>query len=357
MNSDIILFFLIVFSIGLSKILYVILFRFSKTLGSRNLKENEIRWSDKLKPSLGGIVFFVIFLFTTLLWVFIYSPSYPEYKSKIAVLLISASSAFLMGLSDDAYNTFPTIKLLVQLFCGSSMVFAGFHFHFFSIPVLNYSITVFFVVLVMNGMNLIDNMDGVAGTLSLVISINLLVYQLVFNQPLGILTFILTGNICTLMVFLFYNLHPSKIFMGDSGSQFEGFLLGGSVTVLFSNTTPRLYLPEIYYQWIMIFLIFLIPFIDVFSVFTQRILRGQSPFIGGKDHTNHALYFLGLSENKIVLLYTLIQLIACTLSVSFIFFSTLMTLTIFSLIFIFTVFFILYFISLKVHVLKKSGQN
>jgi UDP-GlcNAc:undecaprenyl-phosphate GlcNAc-1-phosphate transferase len=282
--------------------------------------------------------------------------SYLEFKWQIAAFILSVSSAFLMGLSDDAYNTNPAMKFLIQLLCGTLLVLAGIHFQFFSIQLINYALTVIFVVLIMNGMNLIDNMDGISGSVSLVISFNLLLFHFLLNQPFPVLTFVLIGNICTLFVFLFYNIHPSKIYMGDSGSQFQGILISASAVILFSPITSKFYKPDFHYQVLMIILIFLIPVIDVTTVFVQRILRGTSPFVGGKDHTNHALFFRGMSVNKIVLLYVLLQLVACTLSAFFIFHSSPFLFGV-SVAYVILLFGVLFYITLLVNPVRKKNAN
>ncbi|MCX8081150.1 MAG: undecaprenyl/decaprenyl-phosphate alpha-N-acetylglucosaminyl 1-phosphate transferase [Bacteroidia bacterium] len=286
-------------------------------------------------------------------WLFLYPNDHGNFKWPIIAFILSLSLAFLMGLSDDAYNTNPTIKFLTQLSCGTILVLSGIYFDFFKIQLLNYFITVFFLVFIMNGLNLLDNMDGISGSLSLVITLNLLCYHLLLNQPFPLLTFVLVGNISTLLVFLLYNIYPSKLYMGDSGSQLQGILLGASAVILFSPFSSGLYFPQISYQFIMLALIFLIPIVDVVTVFSQRILRGTSPFIGGKDHTNHALFILGLSENKILLLYVSIQLVACTLSVSFIFFSSPL-LVISALLYCFAIFAFLFYITFKANPIHKS---
>jgi UDP-GlcNAc:undecaprenyl-phosphate GlcNAc-1-phosphate transferase len=323
----------------------------------RGNKEREIRWSDQVKPSLGGIVFFMNFLLAVIYYFFFHGNDLLNLRWQTAFLFAGASLAFLMGLTDDAFNTNPTLKLSAQIACGTLLVFSGLHFHFYSFPFLNYIATVFFVVLIMNAMNLLDNMDGISGGLSLVISMGLLVYQYVFYQPMYMLGYILLCNVCTLFVFLFYNLHPSKIFMGDSGSQFQGYILSAAVIILFSSWTSTFYLPPSCTQIFMIFLLFLLPVTDITTVFFLRLLRGQSPFVGGKDHTNHSLFFQGLSENKIFLLYVILQLVACIFSLLFIFFYNKLWLWLLASFFAISVMSVLFYFSYIVHVKQRYGQK
>jgi len=110
------------------------------------------------------------------------------------------------------------------------------------------------------------------------------------------------------MGFLFFNWHPSKMYMGDTGSQFLGvFLAAIGIKYLWNAEPPtgdfisarNLLLPMI---------VFIMPIIDTTTVVINRISKGQSPFVGGKDHTTHALAYLGLSDRQVAMLFWLITL-------------------------------------------------
>jgi len=113
-----------------------------------------------------------------------------------------------------------------------------------------------------------------------------------------------------LIGFLFYNWHPSKIFMGDTGSQFLGLFLAAMGIKYFWNT------PDINgnliqsKQFFVTILTFAIPIIDTTAVVLNRLRSGKSPFIGGKDHTTHIFFFIGVTEKRIALLYAGIAFIS-----------------------------------------------
>ena len=107
-----------------SLLINYILLKFAQTLGIRNSNENQVRWNPDAKPSLGGISFYVVFLFA-----FIFTILLPQKSSgfnmQIVGILIASTLAFLMGLADDAFNTQPLLKFLTQFFCGLIIIFSG----------------------------------------------------------------------------------------------------------------------------------------------------------------------------------------------------------------------------------------
>ena len=108
-----------------SYICNTLLLRFSQSLGIRNKNDVTIRWSNESKPSLGGVSFFVVFFFGTIAYavIFIDAVSVNVFQNKQYVgLMVAGIMAFVMGLSDDAYNTKPWIKLAVQISCGVILV-------------------------------------------------------------------------------------------------------------------------------------------------------------------------------------------------------------------------------------------
>jgi UDP-GlcNAc:undecaprenyl-phosphate GlcNAc-1-phosphate transferase len=111
------------------------------------------------------------------------------------------------------------------------------------------------------------------------------------------------GVLAGLIGFLYYNWNPSKMYMGDSGSQFLGVFLASIGILLFwnFNAAPNFRIQT--RQFIIPMLIFIIPIIDTTTVTINRLLRGQSPFVGGRDHTTHHLSYLGLSDRKVALAF------------------------------------------------------
>src|SRR5688572_29361937 len=144
-----------------SLLINYILLRFAQTLGVRNQEFQQVRWNPDVKPSLGGISLYVVFLLS-----FIFTVLMPnnnsDFNLQIVGILMSATLAFLMGLADDAFNTQPLLKFLTQIFCALILIFSGHCITVFQNPFFNYMLTVIWVVGLMNSINMLDNMDGIA---------------------------------------------------------------------------------------------------------------------------------------------------------------------------------------------------
>ncbi len=276
--------------------------RFSKTLGVRK-SEGAIRWSDVYKPALGGITFYIVFLLSLITYSLFFNSSAFLMHAEVLGLLAACTGAFLMGLADDAYDTNPVLKFSTQVFCGIILIYSGIYIQVFSNIYLNYFVTMLWVVGLMNAINLLDNMDAIAsiivlGALSTMISIILI------EKALTTVFFILMlGTSSCIVAFLFFNWHPSKMYMGDTGTQFLGLLMAAlSILFLWNASSSSLVLPP-EKRILSAILTFSLPIIDTTVVFFNRLLKGTSPFKGGKDHTTHHLYYLGLNEAQIAVLY------------------------------------------------------
>src|SRR5204863_2516827 len=121
---------------------------------------------------------------------------------------------------------------------------------------------------------------------------------------------IMIGVMAAFVGFLFYNWYPSKMYMGDTGSQFLGvFVAAIGIKYLWNAEAPtgdfisarNLLLPLI---------VFILPVIDTTTVVINRIAKKQSPFVGGNDHTTHALAYLGFTDTQVALIFSAISLIS-----------------------------------------------
>lgn len=307
---------LLLFFIGIllfGYIIYTILLKFSKNLGIRNTDEKLIRWSNEQKPALGGIGFYIAFLISVASYFLFFNFGYTEINIQLRGLIIASSLAFLMGLADDAYNTKPLLKFVSQLICAFILIYHQIYLPFFEIPWINYLITALWVVGLMNSLNMLDNMDGITTLISITICMHFIAIN-IFTQPtVTVFTFIVIGLLGILLSFLMFNISPSKMFMGDTGSQFLGVSLAG-LSILYFSKNPEVNTTFDNTLWLRFILSFLVPITDTTTVFINRIRKGKSPFIGGKDHTTHHLSYKGFSDNKIALLLFSISLIANMLS-------------------------------------------
>lgn len=291
-----------------------IMLRFVKTLGIRNEGDAVIRWSDDVKPALGGLTFYIIFLLSIILHSFIFSYSGDNIDFKFTGIVGATSLGFLMGLSDDAYNTRPVLKFLTQLLCAGILIYSGTYINIFESQLLNYSLTILWVVGLMNSINMLDNMDGITTIVSLVISFTILILMLTNNDFNSFGTTIVIGLLASLLGFLYFNWNPSKMYMGDTGSQYLGILLAAlSINYLWNPVTTEEV--SISRQLLIPLLSFIIPIVDTTTVVIKRLRKGNSPFVGGRDHTTHHLSYLGLSEKQVAAVIALIAIVSSAIVV------------------------------------------
>lgn len=297
-----------------SLIINGLLFKFSKTLGIRNTKDTLIRWGSQSKPALGGISFFIIFLFSIIAGTLFLGTGKLQNNVSLLGIIFSVSIGFLMGLFDDAYNTRPRIKFFTQVLCGIILIATGTSISFFDNTYLNWALTIFWVVGMMNSVNMLDNMDAITATVSLFILSTALLLATAHNQLHNINVVFIVGIIGAIAGFLKYNWHPSKMYMGDTGSQFLGVFLAiiGILYMWKSEDSYGHQIPEKQVLWVA--LIFAIPIIDTTTVFIKRLSKGKSPFVGGKDHTTHHLSYLGLTDRQVVYIFALISSISLFIS-------------------------------------------
>ncbi len=276
-----------------------IFLKFATTLGIRDKEGPIIRWSSVSKPALGGISFYIAFLLSTASFSMFFDPNL-VFKDYTAIgLMTSTALSFLMGLADDAYDTKPFLKFGIQILCGIILIFTGTVINLFDNEWMNYILTIVWVVGIMNSINMLDNMDGITTSVSSCIIIICLISSSFQN---GFETFeymAMLGIFGALVGFLFFNWHPSKMFMGDTGSQFLGMFLAYIGIKFLWNGTLYSGSNQAVQQIVQVLIAFIIPIVDTTSVVINRISRKQSPFVGGKDHTTHHLSYLGLSDSQV----------------------------------------------------------
>jgi UDP-GlcNAc:undecaprenyl-phosphate/decaprenyl-phosphate GlcNAc-1-phosphate transferase len=277
-----------------------ILIRFSNKMGSlsEGNKKSDVRWASHAKPLVGGITFFLMFLAGALL-LFAATDAQPlAGRADFFVLLLAGTIGFIIGLSDDAYNTTPGLKFLGQLGCGVLLIVFGLGIHLTGIAWLDATLTLFWVVGIMNSFNMMDNMDAASGTFSfgvLIITVLSLYLAGLTGGFYWLLTISLLG---THLGFLYLNWKPSKLYMGDTGSQFLGLLLAFYGIKFFWNT-PAIGTADGIRQFMLPILVFLTTIMDTCFVTVARLARRQSPFVGGKDHITHHLVYLGIPEGVV----------------------------------------------------------
>lgn len=290
---------MIVFTIMIN----TILLRFVTTLGIRDKESTLIRWSTTSKPSLGGISFFIVFFISLSAYSIFFDSSHVMRNISALGLIITSTLGFLMGLADDAYNTKPLLKFSAQVFCGIIMIFTDNYIQITPYEWMNYTLTVLWVAGLMNSINMLDNMDAITTSVSIFIVLMMLCVLAINQNYSGFEFFVLLGVGAALIGFLFHNWNPSKIFMGDTGSQFLGVFLAWFSIKLLWNSQDYFGHAVQFKQFSCVLIAFALPIIDTGVVSINRIRRGQSPFVGGRDHTTHHLSYLGLSDSQVAMVF------------------------------------------------------
>jgi len=263
---------------------------------------------------LGGIGIFAGFVFGCLLTINFKSSF--EFQYFIAATMV----IFFLGLKDDILVISPIKKFIGQVLAAFLIIYDGriqirsMHgfLGIYDLPeMFSLLITYFAVIVIINSFNLIDGVDGLAGTLGLMSSVLFGIYFLSVNLPAYyIMAFSLSG---CLLAFLIFNFQPAKIFMGDTGSLLIGSI-NAILVIKFINVAqssdvlfPLESSPAIGFS------ILMIPLLDTLRVFSIRIFKRRSPFSPDRNHIHHLLLDRGLSHKAITLLLVSFNLvlIAC----------------------------------------------
>ncbi len=274
-------------------------------------------------PRLGGIAFFLSFAVTVLVGVAL-APTLtalpqvraflPEIANALAEahrvrpqllgLLAGALTIFLVGFFDDVLGQrFPLgLKLLGQSAAAIIAVGSGIQVDFTGVPLLNASVSFLWIVGISNAFNLLDNMDGLAVGVAIssifIFFLNALALGEIF------LCLILAAFAGALAGFMRQNLHPARIFMGDSGALFIGFMLS-SLTILERYVSPA---SSSLFPVLMPPLVLAVPLIDTFSVIAIRISEGRPIYRGDRCHLSHRLVAAGIPEPQAVKFLLLLTL-------------------------------------------------
>jgi UDP-GlcNAc:undecaprenyl-phosphate/decaprenyl-phosphate GlcNAc-1-phosphate transferase len=224
--------------------------------------------------------------------------------SRLIGVMIGASMLFLAGLADDLRALSPVVKLASQAAAAGVVLATGTRVEIFHSTWIAVPLGVLWLVGLTNAFNLLDNMDGLAGSLAVIAAGFFACDAWVQPEPRYVLV-ISVALAAALLGFLPFNLRPGRralAWMGDSGSQTIGFTLaalglGSSYTVA-SSTVATLVLPV---------LVLAVPILDTTLVTMVRVLEGRPVSQGGRDHSSHRLVSLGVSETGAVVLLALIS--------------------------------------------------
>lgn len=260
-------------------------------------------------PRIGGLGIFIAFIISILTTVIFSIPS-AEMQKEVIGLILSGSLMVALGLVDDYKNLPAKIKFLGQILIAMILVL-GFdvRIDFITDPFGDYlyleewiaiPATIFWLVGLTNTVNLIDGLDGLAAGISAIAAITILLVAL--KQHFFLVAGLTAAIAGAASGFLFYNSHPARIFMGDSGSMFFGFMLAGISVVgsMKSTATITLIVP---------ILALGVPILDTTFAIVRRFRGGKPIFQPDKGHLHHRLLSLGFTQRQAVFLIYVVSAI------------------------------------------------
>lgn len=262
-------------------------------------------------PRFGGVAIFGTFWLVILISLLIQPDIFDFTKSKVLGLdknlfgiLLGSLVIFGFGLYDDRYGMNWKIKLTGQIIAALIVVSFGIKIPWLSSPfggifdlgIFSVIFVIFWLVLIMNTINWLDGLDGLASGISAIAVgvLAILAFSLQVPQPAtALLGVILFG---ALIGFLPWNFHPAKIFLGDSGSLFLGFIIGIMAIVSGGKVATAA-------------LVLGLPILDVIWVILRRLKEGHSPFLADQKHLHHRLLQAGFNVRQSVIFMYLVSLI------------------------------------------------
>lgn len=255
------------------------------------------RWHETPTPSYGGIPMFVAVVVAVIIGGGLGEP--------IAVaILVGAGVLFVTGLVDDIYDISPMTKLAGQVLGAVATV--ALAATSLELGLFAAAVIAGWLVLMANSVNLLDNMDGLAGGTSLVSL--LVVLPVVVAAGFDGLTLVVAAVAGAVAGFLVFNKNPARLFMGDTGSLWLG--LGVAATVAFAGQGELALAP------LAAATVLAVPLVDTGTVIYARLKSGRSITIGGRDHLSHRLVRLGLSDKEAVLVLDIAAAICGIVGVS-----------------------------------------
>ena len=278
--------------------------------GCLDIPDGKRKMHKEPVPYFGGLAILIGFAVSALLFSFLAVRTIPK---EIAVMLLGAAAICLVGLLDDMYDIRPKYKFLAQIAVAAFTVYFGGGIEYTNVwgislklGFLSFPITVFWIVLIVNAVNLIDGLDSLAGGVCAMESFALFVTALVMGNPVCAVA---SAAICgSTLGFLPYNVNRATIFMGDAGSMLIGYVMACisvfglfKAQALFSIVVPAL--------------IFALPIMDTVLAFVRRIAKGQNPFRADKQHLHHKLLDNGFSPHQSVLAIYVAAAVFCIASV------------------------------------------
>ncbi|MGM0867005.1 MAG: glycosyltransferase family 4 protein [Bacillota bacterium] len=263
---------------------------------------------QKIMPRLGGLAIYIGFIAGFL----ILRPDDPY----AGAIILGSAVILLTGMADDIFELSPRLKLLGQLTAAFTVVLGGVQIEFINLPfggelqfgIFSIPITILWIVGITNAINLIDGLDGLAAGVS-TIGLATIGFMAMLKGDVFVMSLALILIVSTLG-FLYFNFHPAKIFMGDTGALFLGYMIAVLSMLGFKNVTMiSLIVPLI---------ILGVPISDTFFAIIRRIVNKSPLSAPDKSHLHHCLLRIGFTHKQTVII---IYAIAAMFSLAAIIFS------------------------------------
>ena len=270
---------------------------FAKKVGAMDVPKDSRRMHTKPIPRLGGLAIFLAFL----LVYFVFSK---QIDRQMQSILLGAILIVILGVFDDIRSLNALLKLIVQIGAACIVVFYGgcriqyvtnpfgsgasayINLGVFSVP-----LTLIWIVGITNAVNFIDGLDGLACGVCCISSVNILVIALLVSEPDVALPMAVLAGAC--IGFLPFNFNPAKIFMGDTGATFLGFMLASvSIQGLFKSYALI--------SFAVPFLLLGVPIFDICFAVIRRVASGKNPMEADRGHVHHRLIDMGFSQKQSV---------------------------------------------------------
>ena len=264
---------------------------------------NERKIHKNAVPRVGGIAVVISFFTSIAIAYLLFRPQLNESMAYLTGLCIGTIVISITGIWDDLWSLTARRKMVGQVAAALILVPFGFVIRRLNLPFVGtidvgwqvgVSLTVFWVVGIVNTINFIDGMDGLAAGVTVTIAAALFIVSVMNHHLLmAIVCLIVAGSA---LGFLRYNFHPASIFMGDCGAMFLGLALAAvSVRVMFQSSSPTTisFVPV---------LIFGVPIADTTWAIMRRLRKRESPFHADSFHTHHRLFDIGFTQRRVAII-------------------------------------------------------
>lgn len=233
------------------------------------------------KPLMGGLAMYAAFAIALLLF------SAPQHLREFGAIVAGATVLAAVGLYDDRFEMGMRPKLLAMIGVALGLAASGIQVHLFKTPWLDVPLTVLWMLTIMNAVNFLDNMDGLAAGLSAIAGFFFMV--IAFTQGQTLVSSLAAALFGSALGFWVYNFNPASTFMGDMGALLLGMVLSVLGIKLTFETQP------LSVTWMIPIMVLALPLFDISLVVITRLSEGRSPGEAGKDHTSHRIRSAGLS--------------------------------------------------------------